>query len=211
MKIIIKIKNIIIQQNFEIKNRYFNENLRQSQNRIEEEIRLLTRKTKDSNKMVPEMRELFVKEKQYFQHEFNIKIKKIDDQITVLKKSSFREQLLSLINNNKTQLSQLLGNLERKVEDNIDIKEFKRSILMIQKRTKEIELEIKNIKRNVNALVKEFSRQTLNFNQISKFIIEDFTKFISEYSEILREKIKALERLILKSYIEMTIKAVANE
>ena len=200
-----------IQQNFEIKNRYFNENLRQSQNRIEEEIRLLTRKTKDSNKMVPEMRELFVKEKQYFQHEFNIKIKKIDDQITVLKKNSFREQLLSLINNNKTQLSQLLGNLERKVEDNIDIKEFKRSILMIQKRTKEIELEIKNIKRNVNALVKEFSRQTLNFNQISKFIIEDFTKFISEYSEILREKIKALERLILKSYIEMTIKAVANE
>jgi len=200
-----------IQQNFEIKERYFNENLKQSQDRIEEEIRLLSRKTKDSNKMVPEMRELFVKQKNNFQNEFNIKIKKINDQITVLKNNSFREQLLSLINNNKIQLSQLLGNLERKVEDNIDIKEFKRGIIIVQKRAKEIEIEIKNINKDLNNLVRVFKKQTRNFDQISKFILEDFKKFISEYSEILREKIKALERLILKSYIDMTIKAVANE
>jgi hypothetical protein len=207
-----KIMNYLkIQQNFEIKERYFNENLKQSQDRIEEEIRLLSRKTKDSNKMVPEMRELFVKQKNNFQNEFNNKIKKINDQITVLKNNSFREQLLSLINNNKIQLSQLLGNLERKVEDNIDIKEFKRGIIIVQKRAKEIEREIKNINRDVNNLVRVFKRQTRNFYQMSKFILEDFKKFISEYSEILREKIKALERLILKSYIDMTIKAVANE
>ena len=41
--------------------------------------------------------------------------------------------------------------------------------------------------------------------------MNDFDKFIDEYSEILNEKVKALERLILKSYIDMTIKAVANE
>ena len=207
-----KFKNYLkIQQDFENKEGYFNENLRQSQDRIEEEIRLLSKKTKDSNKMVPEMRELFVNEKNTFQNEFEKKIQNINDQITVLKNSTFREQLLSLINNNKIQLSQLLGNLERKVEDNIDIKEFKRSIIIVQKRAKDIDLEIKNIKRMVNNLVKEFNRQTRNFSQISKFILEDFNKFISEYSEILSEKIKALERLILKSYIEMTIKAVANE
>ena len=204
-------KYLKIQQDFEIKERYFNENLRQSQDRIEEEIRLLSRKTKDSNKMVPEMRELFVKEKNTFQNEFKKKIQKIKDQITVLKNTSFREQLINLINNNKIQLSQLLGNLERKVEDNIDIKEFKRSIIIVQKRAKEINLEIKNINRQVNNLVKEFNRQTRNFTQISKFILEDYNKFISEYSEILSEKIKTLERLILKSYIDMTIKAVANE
>ena len=60
-------------------------------------------------------------------------------------------------------------------------------------------------------LVKEFNKRTRNFTQISKFILEDYNKFISEYSEILSEKIKTLERLILKSYIDMTIKAVANE
>ena len=37
------------------------------------------------------------------------------------------------------------------------------------------------------------------------------SEFIDEYTEILVEKVKALERLILKSYIEMTLKAVANE
>jgi hypothetical protein len=42
-------------------------------------------------------------------------------------------------------------------------------------------------------------------------MLEDFDKFIDDYKEILTEKVKALERLILKSYIDMTLKAVANE
>ena len=200
-----------IQENFEIKKINFKENLRRTQEKIEDEIKKLVKKTNDSNKLVPEIRELFVKEKKNYQDEYNKKIQKINDQINILKNSSFRENLLSFINNSKILLSQLLGNLERKVEDNIEIKEFRRSILVIQKRAKEIDVEIKNINRNVNIIIKDFLKQSKNFNQISKFILEDFKKFIDEFSEILSEKVKALERLILKSYIDMTIKAVANE
>ena len=200
-----------IQENFEIKKRNFKETLRQTQEIIEERIRKIVRKTNDSNKLVPEIRELFVKEKKKYQSEYKNKIQKINDQIIALKNGSFRDQLLNLINNCKIHLSQLLGNLERRVEDNIEIKEFKRSILVVQKRAKEIDVEIKTIKRKVNLMTKEFLKQSKNFNQTSKFILEDFKKFIGEFSEILSEKIKALERLILKSYIDMTIKAVANE
>jgi len=128
-----------------------------------------------------------------------------------MKNESYREQLLTLINKNKIHLSQLLGNLERKVEDNIEIKEFKKSNILIQRRAKTIDSEIKEIKKSVEAKFKVFSKQSKNFNQISKFILEDFNSFMDEYSEILIEKVKALERLILKSYIDMTIKAVANE
>ncbi len=78
--------------------------------------------------------------------EFDKNIQKFNDQINVLKNGSFREQLLEFINHNKIHLSQLLGNLERKVEDFIEIKEFKRSTLIIQKRAKEIEIEIKNFR-----------------------------------------------------------------
>ncbi|MFX1386608.1 MAG: hypothetical protein ACFE9M_05265, partial [Promethearchaeota archaeon] len=113
--------------------------------------------------------------------------------------------------NKKIHLSQLLGNLERKVEDNIEIKEFKKCNVLIQKRAKSIELEIKDILRSVDTTIKEFAKQSKSFDQKSKFILEDFNKFIDEYFEILAEKVKALERLILKSYIDMTIKAVANE
>ena len=91
------------------------------------------------------------------------------------------------------------------------IKEFKKSNVIIQKRARSIELEIKDSLKSVDTTIKEFSRKAKNFSQTSKFILEDFKKFIDEYSEILTEKVKALERLILKSYIGMTIKAVANE
>jgi len=128
-----------------------------------------------------------------------------------MKNESFRGKLIDFINNSKIKMSQLLGNLERKVEDNIELKEFKRINLIIQKRAKTIEAEIKEIKRTANTKIREYHRQSKNFNQISKFVLEDFDKFINEYTEILNEKVKSLERLILKSYIEMTIKAVANE
>ncbi len=200
-----------IQETFESKKRIFKENLKQSQDKIEHKINDLLHKSGDLAKLVPEIRELYVKVKNNFSKEYNNKIQKINDQIIAMKNESYREQLLTLINKNKINLSQLLGNLERKVEDNIEIKEFKKSNILIQRRAKTIDLEIKEIKRHVEAKFKDFSKQSKNFNQISKFILEDFNNFIDEYSEILNEKVKALERLILKSYIDMTIKAVANE
>lgn len=200
-----------IQGTFENKEQEFKEKLKQAQNKIERQINLLSTKPGNSRLLVLEIRELYVKTKSEFLKEYNNKSQKIQDHLILLKNESFREKLLSIINKNKIHLSQLLGNLERKVEDNIEIKEFKKSNILIQKRASNIELEIKNILRSVDTKKKELTKQSKNFSQTSKFIIEDFNRFIDEYYEILAEKVKALERLILKSYIDMTLKAVANE
>ncbi|MFW9826065.1 MAG: hypothetical protein ACFFEY_00405 [Candidatus Thorarchaeota archaeon] len=200
-----------IQENFESKKEKIDENLRQSQTKIEEQIDLLFKKAQNSRKFLPEIRELYVKQKNEFLDEYSKKTQKINDYIILLKTESFREKLIALINNNKIYLSQLLGNLERKVEDNLEIKEFKKSNILIQKRAKNIEIEIKKVIKSVDTAVKEYNKQITNFKHISEFMIEDFNKFMEEFIEILNEKVKALERLIIKSYIDMTIKAVANE
>ncbi|MFX0143615.1 MAG: hypothetical protein ACFE9C_06010 [Candidatus Hodarchaeota archaeon] len=200
-----------IQETFENNQRKINEDLKEIQEKIEEKINLLSSKSEDSSKLIPEIRELYVKKKNGFSSDYNSKAQKVNDYLNMMKSESFREKLINLINKNKIHLSQLLGNLERKVEDNIEIKEFKRSNVLIQKRAKSIELEIKEITKSIDNTTKEFTRQSRNFKQISKFILDDFTKFIDEFNEILAEKVRALERLILRSYIDMTIKAVANE
>ncbi|MFX1374492.1 MAG: hypothetical protein ACFFA0_01650 [Promethearchaeota archaeon] len=202
---------IKIQEEFEFKRQEFSEKLRQTQDNIENEIKKTANRTESSNKLIPEIREIFVKKKNEFLEEFNNKIEKVNDQIEIMKNESYRTELIDFINNCKFKLSQLLGNLEQKVEDNIEIKEFKKVNIIIQKRAKSIELEIKNISRTATIKIKEYNRLSKNFNQISKFVLEDFDKFINEYTEILSEKVKSLERLILKSYVDMTIKAVANE
>jgi len=202
---------IKIQEIFESKKLEFKDNLKKAQDKIDMQINSIMEATPDSNMLIPEIRESYVRIKNSFTNEYENKIKKINDQIIVLKNESFREQILNIINDNKIHLSQLLGNLERKVEDNIEIKEFKKINILIQRRAKSIELETKEVKKHIYAKFKNFSKESKNFKQISKFIMDDFDKFIDEYSEILNEKVKALERLILKSYIDMTIKAVANE
>jgi len=200
-----------IQKSFKIKEREFREKSIQIQEKIENKIKETFNKISGSDKLVPEIREMFVGQKIVFLEDFNNKIEKIIEKIEIIKKESFRERLVDFINNCKIRLSQLMGNLERKVEDNIETREFKRTNVIIQKRAKRIEAEIKEIKRAVNTRIKEYTRHSKNFGQISKFIRGDFDKFINEYSGILYEKVKSLERFILKSYINMTIKAVANE
>ncbi|MFX1552164.1 MAG: hypothetical protein ACFFB9_17580 [Promethearchaeota archaeon] len=200
-----------VQETFENNQGKINEDLKQVQEKVEEKIGLLSSKSEDSGKLITEIRELYVKKKNDFSKDYNSKIQKVNDYLNMMKNESFREKLINLINKNKIHLSQLLGNLERKVEDNIEIKEFKRSNVLIQKRAKSIELEIKEITKSIDSTSKEFTKQSRNFKQTSKFILEDFTKFIDEFIEILAEKVRALERLILKSYIDMTIRAVANE
>ena len=199
------------QELFENKRQEFKERSRQIQEKVENEIKKISNKSGDSRKLIPEIREIFVRKKNDFQEEFNKKAEKINDQIETMKNESFRGKLIDFINNNKIKLSLLLGNLERKVEDNIEIKEFKKINVLIQKRAKNIESEIKEINRAANAMVREYKRQSKNFRQISKFVLEDFEKFLIEFTEILSEKVKSLERLILQEYITMTIKAVANE
>ncbi|MFW9783418.1 MAG: hypothetical protein ACFFFB_14140 [Candidatus Heimdallarchaeota archaeon] len=193
------------------KKQEFSERIREIQYAIESELRKLSNETPESNKMIPEIREIYVRKKKEILEDYDYKIEKIDDQIEIMKNESFRERLTDFINTCKIKLSQLLGNLERKVEDNIEIKEFKKINIIIQKRAKSIESEIKQISRDANTVIRDFNRQSKNFSQTSKFVLEDFDKFLNEYSEILNEKVKSLERLILKSYIDMTIRAVANE
>jgi hypothetical protein len=200
-----------IQENFESNKRRIKEHLDKSQNKIEERINSLLNKSGDLGKLVPELRELYVKTKNEFTTLFNSKIQKIKDHINLMKSQSFREQLLDLVNMKTIHLAQLLGNLERKVEENIEIKEYKKCNFLIQKRARDIELEIKKITRSVENAKKEFTKQSKNFGQNSKHVLKDFNRFIEDYTETLTEKVKRLERLILKSYIDMTLKAVANE
>ena len=136
---------IVIEEEHNKRKSEFRERIRQSQEKIEEEIRIISNKTEDSNKFVPEIRESFVKKKNEFLERYNNKMEKIPDQIETMKNESFRGKLIDYINSNKIKLSQLLGNLEKKVEDNIEIKEFKRINIIIQKRAKNIESEIKEL------------------------------------------------------------------
>jgi len=199
------------QELFEKKNQEFKERSRQIQDKVENEIKKITYQSDSSNKLIPEIRETFVRKKNDILDDFENKAERIKDQIETMKNESYRGKLIDFINTNKINLSQLLGNLERKVEDNIEIKEFKKINILIQKRAKNIGAEIKEITRTANTMIREYNRHSKNFRQISKFVLEDFDKFISEFTEILSEKVKTLERLILKAYIDMTIKAVANE
>jgi hypothetical protein len=199
------------QNDFANQRQKFNERAQKIQVHVENELKNLSYQKDDSNKLIPEIREIFVKKKNEYLEEFDNKTEKMNNQIEIMKNGFYREQLIDVINSNKIKLSLLLGNLERKVEDNIEIKEFKKINILIQKRGKNIETEIKEIKKTTNTMIREYNRQSKNFQQISKFVLEDFDKFIIEFTEILNEKVKSLERLILKAYINMTIKAVANE
>ena len=104
-----------IQEDFGIKKQDFREKSRQTEDNIGNEIRNTANKTESSNKLIPEIREMFVKKKSEYLEEFIIKVEKINDQIEIMKNESFREKLIDFINNSKINLSQLLGNLERKV------------------------------------------------------------------------------------------------
>ena len=74
-----------------------------------------------------------------------------------------------------------------------------------------IEQEIKNSSKGIKDLIRIFNRNSNDFDTKNIHIIKDFDRFIQEFSEILREKVNMLEELIVKSYVEMAIKAVANE
>ncbi|MFX1525367.1 MAG: hypothetical protein ACFFCC_17805 [Promethearchaeota archaeon] len=200
-----------IQEIFENKKSNFKDQSQKIQEQVENELKNISNNTDDSKKLIPEIRETFVRRKNEFLEEFDNKIQIINEKLEIMKNESFRANLINFINSSKIKLSQLLGNLEKKVEDNIEIKEFKKINILIQKRGRYIDNEIKEINRAATSMIKEYNRQSKNFQQISKFALDDFDKFIVEFTDILNEKIKSLERLILKAYISMTIKAVANE
>ena len=116
-----------------------------------------------------------------------------------------------MINKNTIHLSQLLGTLQARVEDYIETEQFKRAYLRVNKKNKYIEQEIRNSNRRIKDIFKAFNRNSNDFETKNKHIINDFDRFIKEFSDLLLEKVKTLEELIVKSYVEMAVKAVANE
>ncbi len=199
-----------IKENFENKWKQLANKFEQTQNKIEEELNLYLN-SPDKNKLGPEIGEFLVNKKELFIKEYDEKREKIVKELVILKDETYRDKFLAFINNRKIYISQLLGTLQAKVEDDIDVKEFKRANVKIQKRARNIEVQIKSINKAIKNLVKEYNKQSINFEQRNNYIINDYENFIKEFIVILTEKVKSLEQMIIKSYVNMVIKAVANE
>ncbi len=184
---------------------------KQVDEKIEEKLNLVINNTYESRKFETEAREFYIKKKNESLKKYEEKVYLVNEQINTLRFETCRGKLLIDINRNKIHLSQLLGSLQARVEDYIETEQFKRAYLKVNKRKKNIEQEIKDVNKRNKELIKEFNKQSNNFETKNKHIIDDFDRFIKEFSDILREKVKSLEELVIKSYVEMAIKAVANE
>ncbi|GAG10100.1 unnamed protein product, partial [marine sediment metagenome] len=183
----------------------------QTQQRIEEDIKASLSNLNDSNKLGPELGEYFVKKKSEFLKDYEDKKEKISTEIIILKDEAFRGKLINFISEIKIRISQMLGVLQIRVEEDIDAREFKRAYYRINKRANNIHAHIKIIKKNIKNLTKEFDKYSKDFETKNKYILEDFNKFLNDFYETLTEKVKSLEQLIIKSYVQMVITAVANE
>ncbi len=200
-----------VKESFERKWTKLASQFEQTQETIENDLKLTLNKSNESFQLASEIGEFIVKKKKEFAKEYEDKKEKIIDELRILKNEAFRGKLITYINNKKILMSQLLGTLQARVEDDIETKEFRRAHYKIQKRVKHIELEVKEISKDIKSLVKDFNKQTINFELKNKHILDDFNKFVKGYFIVLMEKVKSLERIIVKTYIEMAIKAVANE
>jgi hypothetical protein len=185
--------------------------LRQVDDKIEEKLKIVITRTYESKKFETEAREFYFKKKNDIKKLVQEKVDIIEEKINTLRFETDREKLLAMINKNNIHLSQLLGTLQARVEDYIETEQFKRAYLRVNKKQKHIDQEIKNTNRRIKDLSKEFNRNSNGFETKNRHIINDFDRFIKEFNETLREKVKTLEELIVKSYVEMAVKAVANE
>ena len=202
--------HVKIREDFQVINQKFQKRVRQTQDDIETELKISLNKNYETKKLGPEIREFYVAKKKDFFDVYDKKVESINEHINNIKNDSFMGELMKTFNDNKIHLSQLLGNLERRVEEDVEVKEYRRAYKKIYERASDIEAKIKDINKNINNLVKTFNKQSKDFETKNRYVIDDFENFTSGFIEILSEKVKALERLILKSYIKTTINAVAN-
>jgi len=178
---------------------------------IERKINTTMIKNPSSKVLNYEIREVFVSKKNLFNNKFEEFKENLTLKLDLIKNDALKENLLKFINKNQILLNQMLGSLERKVEDKIEIKDFKSTSFMVQKRVKRIKDKLKEIQNETSRLKKEFKKTFPEFNTKNKFLFDDFNHFLYEYNDVIDEKIKKLESLILKSYIEIVIKAVKDE
>ncbi|MBN1215420.1 MAG: hypothetical protein JXA99_08240 [Candidatus Lokiarchaeota archaeon] len=187
------------------------EKIEEKQQKIEDKLKSTIDKDVMISNLEPELREFYVKIKNAFTYEYNEKIKNIENKINFKKNEILQGELLNFINNSKIQLNQLLGVLQTRVEDDIEIKEFKRAISNIDKRIDNIKVKMRQNKKDLKDLIRILNRESKDFETKNKYILDDYNQYFAEYYAIITEKTKTLEGYILKSFIDMAIKAVSNE
>ncbi len=163
-------------------------------------------------KLSPELHELFVRRKNEFLQSYNKKIEDISQKLMFKRSELFRDGLLSYIKDSKIKLNQLLGKLQTRIEDYIEINEFQRAYLKIDEKIEAIDSEINIMKNEIREMIKAYNKETKNnFETKNKYPLEEFNKYLTEYRAILTEKTKSLKSVILESFIQMAIKGVTNE
>ncbi len=185
--------------------------LKKVDEKIEEKLKSIINMSYESRKFETETREFYVKKKNEIKKRVEERVQAINNKINSLRFETDRGKLISTISNNNIHLSQLLGTLQARVEDYVETEQYKRAYLKVNKKKVYIEQEIKKTSREINDLIRIFDRNSNDFETKNKHIINDFKRSTKEFFEILREKVKNLEELIVKSYVQMVIKAVANE
>jgi hypothetical protein len=194
----------------EAKKMKFDEILEEIFNEIDKKLDTEFNKATDFKKLEPELREFYVKQKQFFNTKYDSYLTEIGENINTIEFETYRAQLLEKLSQHKIHLSQLLGRLQARVEDYIETEQFKKAYVKIRKREREIEESIKVINKDVKNALREYNKFK-DFETRNKHIIEDFETFLKEFREILTEKVKTAEEQILKAYVQMAIKAIANE
>jgi len=187
--------------------------LREVDEKIEDKLKTVINVSYETRKFETEMREFSFLLKNKIKKNVKERVQEINDKINSLRFETDRGKLIITISNRNIHLSQLLGTLQARVEDYIETEQYKRAYLKVNKKKVYIEQEIKKISREIKDLIKIFNRNSISneFETKNIHIINDFDRFIKEFNETLREKVKTLEELIVKSYVGMAIKAVANE
>lgn len=193
------------------KNKKLEDRIRITELSINEKLKSTLSTSYESKKFETEIREYYVRKKNELNEIYNNKVEIVDERINIQKFEKNRNELINNLNKRRIHFSQLLGTLQARIEDFIETEQFKRAYLKVIKRQKDIEDEIKRTNKNIRVLIRDYSKQTRDFETRNKHIIDDFELFLKEFNEILKEKIKVAEESILKSYITMAIKAVANE
>jgi hypothetical protein len=162
-------------------------------------------------KLSPELHELYVRRKNKFIQHYEHKMEELKQKLIIKRNELFRDDLISYIKESKIELSHLLGRLQTRIEDYIEINEFERAYTKINEKRENIESEITIIQEKIDEMVKKYNKKTKNFETRNKHILNDFDKYIVEYNATLSEKVKSLKSLVLENYIRMAIKGVTNE
>jgi len=185
--------------------------LNQVDEKIEDRLKSIITISYESKKFETEAREFYVKNKNEIKTRVVEKVQIINNKIKSLRFETDRGKLINKITNYNIHLSQLLGTLQARVEDYVETEQYKRASIKVNKNKISIEQEIKNTSREIKDLIKIFNRNSNDFETKNKHIIVEFDRSIKDFNETLREKANKLEELIIKSYVEMAIKALANE